>query len=118
MGGVGGVPRYWELAQRYPSLRVAIRDLVLHRHGVLHDEPQGLLLDDMRSATQASTLLALVGAGCNRLSEIAARMGKPSGALTRPLANLIDLGYLRKDVPFGEDERSSSEPCTGSPIPS
>lgn len=103
----GGVPRYWELAQGYPSLHEAIRDLVLHRHGVLHDEPQGLLVDDMRSATQASTLLALVGAGCNRLSEIAARMGKPSGALTRPLANLIDLGYLRKEVPFGEDERSS-----------
>jgi len=103
----GGVPRYWELAQRYPSLQEAIRDLVLHRHGVLHDEPHGLLLDDMRSATQASTLLALVGAGCNRLSEIAARMGKPSGALTRPLANLIDLGYLRKEVPFGEDERAS-----------
>ncbi len=103
----GGVPRYWELAQHYPSLREAVRDLVLHRHGVLHDEPQRLLLDDMRSATQASTLLALVGAGCNRLSEIAARMGKPAGALTRPLANLIDLGYLRKEVPFGEDERAS-----------
>ncbi|MFH1468579.1 MAG: DUF234 domain-containing protein [Pseudomonadota bacterium] len=80
---------------------------MLHRHGVLHDEPQGLLLDDMRSAVQASSLLALVGSGCNRLSEIATRMGKPSGALTRPLANLIELGYLRKDVPFGEDERST-----------
>jgi AAA+ ATPase superfamily predicted ATPase len=103
----GGVPRYWELARGYASLPEAIRDLVLHRNGVLHDEPQGLLLDDMRSATQASTLLALVGAGCNRLSEIGARMGKPAGALTRPLANLISLGYLRREVPFGEDERSS-----------
>ena len=74
---------------------------------MLHDEPQGLLLDDMRSAKQASTLLALVGAGCNRLSEIAARMGKPSGALTRPLATLIDLGFLRKEVPFGDGERST-----------
>jgi AAA+ ATPase superfamily predicted ATPase len=103
----GGVPRYWELAERHPSLQAAIRDLVLHRHGVLHDEPQRLLLDDMRSATQATTLLALVGAGCHRLSEIAARMGKPAGALTRALSNLIDLGYLRKDIPFGEDERTS-----------
>ncbi len=103
----GGVPRYWELASGYSSLREAIRDLVLHRHGVLHDEPQGLLLDEMRTATQATTLLGVVGMGCNRLSEIAARMGKPAGALTRPLANLIDLGYLRKEVPFGDDERSS-----------
>lgn len=103
----GGVPRYWELASRYTSLQESIRDLVLHRHGVLHDEPEGLLLDDMRSATQASSLLAFVGAGCNRLSEIAARMGKPAGSLTRPLSNLIDLGHLKKETPFGEDERSS-----------
>ena len=103
----GGVPRYWELASKYASLQESVRDLILHRNGVLHDEPQGLLLDDMRSATQASSLLAIVGAGCNRLSEIAARLGKPSGALTRPLANLIDLGYLKKETPFGEDERST-----------
>lgn len=102
----GGVPRYWELAKGFPTLVEAIRDLLLHRHGVLHNEPHGLLLDDMRSATQASSLLALIGAGCHRMSEIAARMGKPAGALTRPLSNLIDLGYVRRDVPFGENERS------------
>lgn len=103
----GGVPRYWELASEYATLGEAVRDLVLHRNGVLHDEPHGLLLDDMRSATEAASLLALVGPGCSRLSEIAGRIGKPAGALTRPLANLIDLGYLRKDTPFGEPERST-----------
>jgi AAA+ ATPase superfamily predicted ATPase len=103
----GGVPRYWELARGYPTLLDAVRDLVLHRNGVLHDEPRGLLLDDLRSASQASSLLALVGAGCHRLSEIAGRLGKPAGALTRPLAQLIDLGYVRRETPFGEDERST-----------
>ena len=103
----GGVPRYWELAGEYASLNDAIRDLVLHRHGVLHDEPRGLLLDEMRSATQASSILELVGAGCHRLSEIAGRLGKPAGALSRPLANLLELGTLRKDTPFDEDERST-----------
>jgi AAA+ ATPase superfamily predicted ATPase len=34
-------------------------------------------------------------------------MGKPSGSLTRPLANLIELGYVRKEIPFAESERSS-----------
>jgi AAA+ ATPase superfamily predicted ATPase len=52
-------------------------------------------------------LLTLVGSGCNRLSEIAGRLGKPAGSLTRPLANLIELGYVRKEVPFGSDARSS-----------
>lgn len=103
----GGVPRYWELARGFDSLDGAVRDLVLHRNGVLHDEPQGLLVDDMRTATQAVSLIALVGAGCHRLSEIAARIGKPAGALTRPLTNLIELGYLRREIPFDENERST-----------
>jgi uncharacterized protein len=103
----GGVPRYWELAAAYGSSQEALREMILDRHGVLHDEPAGLLLDDQRSAGQAYSLLSLIGDGCNRLSEIAARMGKPAGSLTRPLSNLIDLGYVTKEVPFGESERSS-----------
>lgn len=103
----GGVPRYWELASAFSGWRDAARDLVLDRHGVLHDEPMGLLLDDLRSAAQASSILGLVAAGCHRLAEIAARLEKPAGALTRPVAQLVDLGYLRREVPFGEDERTS-----------
>jgi len=103
----GGVPRYWELARGYGSTQEAVRDLVLDRRGVLHDEPVGLLLDDLRTAGQAYSLLSLIGGGCNRLSEIAGRMGRPAGSLTRPLSNLIDLGYVRKEAPFAEAERSS-----------
>jgi AAA+ ATPase superfamily predicted ATPase len=103
----GGVPRYWELARQFDSLETAIADLVLDRHGVLHDEPAGLLLDDQRTAGQAYSLLSLIGAGVCRLSEIAGRMGKPAGSLTRPLLQLIELGYVRREVPFGESERSS-----------
>jgi AAA+ ATPase superfamily predicted ATPase len=103
----GGVPRYWELARGWPSLEEAVRELILDKRGVLHDEPVSLLLDDLRTAGQAYSLLSLIGAGCNRLSEIAGRMGKPAGSLTRPLSNLIELGYVRKEMPFGESERST-----------
>ncbi len=103
----GGVPRYWELAAPYKSLKAAIRDLVLDRKGVLHEEPDRLLEDEMREGSQATSLLSLIGMGCNRLSEIAGRLGKPSGSLTRPLSNLIELGYVRREVPFGEDPKSS-----------
>jgi hypothetical protein len=34
-------------------------------------------------------------------------MGKPAGSLTRPLSNLIELGYVCREAPFGEDERST-----------
>ena len=103
----GGVPRYWELARGCAGLQDAVEELVLDRYGVLHGEPERLLLDDMRSAVQANSLLSLIANGCHRLSEIAGRLGKPAGHLARPLAQLIELGYIRREVPFGETTRST-----------
>ena len=103
----GGVPRYWELAADAGELHRAVRILVLSPLGVLHDEPRSLLLDDLREVTQANSILALVGAGCHRLSEIAGRLGKPATSLARPLARLLDLGLVRRDLPFGATTRDS-----------
>ncbi len=103
----GGVPRYWELASEYDSQEAALEDLVWNPRGVLHDEPGRLLLDDLRSAVQPYSILSLVGTGCHRPSEIAARMGKPLSSLARPLAQLCELGYIRREVPFGEDAKKA-----------
>jgi AAA+ ATPase superfamily predicted ATPase len=105
----GGVPRYWELAKQFSSMETACKELVLDRDGVLHDEPMRLLLDNMRGASQPHSLLGLIASGANRVSEIAGRIGKPATSLTRPLANLIQLGYIRKDVPFGASNRSGKK---------
>ena len=105
----GGVPRYWELAKTYRNQEEACKELVLDRDGVLHDEPMRLLLDDMRGASQPHSILSLIANGSNRLSEIAGRLGKPATSLTRPLANLIELGYIKRDHPFGESPRSSKK---------
>ncbi len=103
----GGIPRYWELAAGYKNLDAALIDLVWDRQGVLHEEPMRLLLDDMRSASQPYSILSLIGAGCHRVSEIAARSGKPATSLMRPLSLLCELGYVRRDIPFGEKARNS-----------
>lgn len=103
----GGVPRYWELAAEHRSLSRAMEQLVFSPLGVLHDEPRRLLLDDLNDTTQASSILALIGAGSHRLSEIAGRLGKPATSLARPLARLLDLGLVRRDVPFGSSLRDS-----------
>jgi AAA+ ATPase superfamily predicted ATPase len=103
----GGVPRYWELVADYETSRDAIVDLVWDQQGVLHEEPMRLLLDDMRSASQPYSILSLIGAGCHRVSEIAARSGKPMTSIMRPLTQLCELGYVRRDIPFGEQGRNS-----------
>lgn len=103
----GGVPRYWELARDYASSWEAVSALVLDRNGVLHDEPHRLLVDDVRSPVQTISLLSLIGGGCHRLSEIAARLQKPASSLTRPLGHLIELGYVHRELPWGESLRST-----------
>ena len=103
----GGVPRYWELAREFGSQEEGVKELVLDRDGLLNSEPERLLIDDLRSTTQAHSLLSLVANGCHRLSEVASRLGKPAGSLSRPLAHLIDMGYLRRELPWGESEKST-----------
>lgn len=101
----GGTPRYWELARDYPDLPTALRRLVLSPLGVLFEEPSRLLLDDMRDTTQAASILSLIGQGCHRISEIAARLGKPATALSRPLQRLQDMDLILRELPFGEAPR-------------
>jgi len=103
----GGIPRYWELATDFGALWDAVESLVFDPLGVLHQEPGRLLNDDMRDTVQASSILAVVGRGCHRLSEIAGRLGKPATSLTRPIRRLLQLGLLRRDVPFGHSPESS-----------
>ncbi|MBI5009040.1 MAG: ATP-binding protein [Bacteroidia bacterium] len=105
----GGVPRYWELRAEERSFKEAVTNIILDRHGVLHEEPTRLFLDDMRESVQAFSILSVVGSGSNRLSEIAARLNKPATQLSRPIDNLIQLGYLKREIPFGEPEKNSKK---------
>jgi uncharacterized protein len=103
----GGVPRYWELVKKYSSQKQAMKDLVFDRNGVLHEEPSRLLIDDFNSMVQANSLLVLIANGCHKLSEIAARIQIQSTSLIRPLSNLIELGYIKRELPFGESLKST-----------
>jgi AAA+ ATPase superfamily predicted ATPase len=102
----GGVPRYWELARAYEPW-AAIRELVLDPLGPLHREPERLLRDEVSETGRAESILALVGQGCHRISEIGARLGVPANDLSRPLARLVSLGLVARQVPFGRTLRDT-----------
>jgi uncharacterized protein len=103
----GGTPRYWELAADHPDLASSVRALVLSPLGVLHEEPSRLLLDDLRDTAQAASILSLIGQGCHRASEIAARLGKPATSLSRPLQRLLEMDLIARETPFGSEPRGS-----------
>ncbi len=105
----GGVPRYWELREGYSNLRKAIEGNLLSVNGTLYEELLKLFKDDIKDMVKTSTIMSYIGAGAHRLSEIAGRSGEIATNLSRPLAKLITLGYLTKEIPFGENEKNSKK---------
>ena len=105
----GGVPRYWELRENRISLDDAMWHNILSVNGALYEEPIKLLQDDVKDIVKTSTIMSYIGTGANRLSEIAARCNEPATNLSRPLKKLVDLGFLKKDVPFGIDEKNAKK---------
>ncbi len=103
----GGVPRYWELREEYPSLKDAIKGMLLGTAAVLYDEPKRLFLDDMSVAVQSESIMVVIAGGANRLSEIASRMGREATSLSAPLDKLIRMSYIRREIPFGESPKKS-----------
>lgn len=101
----GGIPRYWQLSEREGNLENAARNLMLMPDGNLTDEPSRLLRDDLRDLVLSRTLLSVIGSGVNRLSEIAARVGRKATELSLPLRRLIDMGYVEREIPFGESPK-------------
>jgi AAA+ ATPase superfamily predicted ATPase len=103
----GGIPRYWELAQgEGGEVLDQVDRLVLDPLGPLHREPDRLLLEEIPSALETRPMLDAIGAGAHRVSEIAGRLGRPATSMARPLDRLLGLGLVRREVPFGEDEKS------------
>jgi AAA+ ATPase superfamily predicted ATPase len=104
----GGIPRYWELAS---SLRFSVRQqidhLVLDPLGPLHREPDRLLIEEVPSALEVRPVLDAIGAGAHRVSEIAGRLGRPATSMSRPLDRLLGMGLIRREIPFGELEKTS-----------
>lgn len=105
----GGVPRYWKLRKDCSSLKEAIDTHIFSNLGTLYEEPLHLFRDDIKDPVKTATIMSIVGNGIHRLSEIASRCNEPATNLSRPLAKLLDLGYLEKDIPFGDSPKSGKK---------
>ncbi len=105
----GGVPRYWEMRESDNSLLDAIKNNLLSVNATLYEEPLKLFKDDINDIVRTATIMSYVGLGAHKLSEIAGRCGEVATNLSRPLGKLITLGYLEREIPFGEDEKNSKK---------
>jgi len=105
----GGVPRYWEVRKQYGSFALAVKNSILDQNGLLNEEPERLFSDELRTSVQAYSILSLIGAGVHRPSEISARLDKPATQLSRMFGFLVNQGYIKREIPYGEPPRSSKK---------
>ena len=104
----GGIPRYWDLAKaQRGTVLDAIDALVLDPRGILHEEPMRILREESPAAFELRPLLDAIGAGAHRVSEIAARIGRAQTSLSRALDRLRELGFIAREIPFGQTERDT-----------
>lgn len=105
---VGGVPHYWRMMPR-GSLLEQVEELYYRPSAPLATEPSAWLTEEGVTGTVAKALVDLVGRGVAKPGELASRLGLPQGNLSRPLALLLDLGFVTREWPFGETPRSTKK---------
>ncbi len=103
---VGGVPHYWRLMPKASWVEQAER-LYFEPSAILSEEPIHLIRDEGIGGTLPKAILDLIGRGVAKPSELASRLGAPQGNLSRPLALLLELGLVHRELPFGESSRTT-----------
>lgn len=108
-GILGGIPYYLNLCDPEFTLRENVLELVLSRAAPLSDEPNNLLLAELRDVTRYATLLRSIADGCTDSGSIIGRVRelKDSSALAPYVQKLSELRLIRivRSLDAAERER-------------
>ncbi len=101
-GAVGGTPQYLLQIDRNLSVEENIKNIYLNPVSFLFEEPTNLLKQETREPAIYTAIITAVANGASRMSEISGKVGEDTSVCTAYLKNLIDLGIVRKETPYGE----------------
>lgn len=107
-GIVGGTPQY--LLQMNDSMSVEdnIKNVFLNPASAIFEEPENLLKQEVREPAVYNAIITAVATGSSRMSEIATKIGETTSVCSQYMKNLINLGLIRKETPYGEKESRKS----------
>jgi hypothetical protein len=115
---LGGVPRYWLLSNGSANPVELADRLFFSDSAILQDEATRLLYDEGLFGNQPSLILDLIGRGATKPNDIASALAQSQGSLTKPLRQLLDIGLVKKENPFGQNPDNSkivhlsiTDPC-------
>ena len=107
-GVVGGTPQYLLQMSDTLSLEENIKNTFLNPMSFLYEEPVNLLKQEVREPAIYTAIITAIATGHSRMSEIATKVGEDTNVCSGYIKNLINLGIIKKETPYGEKASKKS----------
>ena len=79
----------------------------------MYEEPVSLLKQEVREPVIYNAIITAIATGASRMSEIATKVGESTTTCTAYIKNLINLGIIKRETPYGEKTSKSRLPYLG-----
>lgn len=103
-GSFGGTPAYLEHIDNNLTVEENIVEKILSKRSPLHDEPEMLLMEEIRAPQRYMDILSVIALGKNTISEIADATGLSRENATTYLKTLEILDLIERVTPVTEPE--------------
>lgn len=107
-GIVGGTPQYFLQIDDKLNIEENIKNTFLNPVSFLYEEPINLLKQEVREPAIYTAIIAAIATGASRMSEISGKVGEDTNICAMYLKNLINLGIVQKETPYGEKSSRKS----------
>lgn len=107
-GIAGGTPQYLLQMSDELSIEDNIKNTYLNPMSFLYEEPVNLLKQEVREPAIYNAIVTAIAAGYSRMSEISTKVGENTNVCSGYIKNLISLGIIKKETPYGEKASKKS----------
>ena len=101
-GITGGTPQYLLQMDARLSIEENIKNTFLNPTSSLYEEPENLLKQEVREPALYNAIISAIAGGASKMSEISTKVGEPTNICAAYLKNLLELGLIQKETPYGE----------------
>jgi len=102
-GITGGIPKYLLQVRNEQSMEENIKRIFFRPHGLLFEEPNNLLKQELREPAVYNAIIGAIATGSSKLNEIVTKIDTEhfdSAKCNKYLKTLINLHIVRKELPI------------------
>lgn len=105
---LGGTPKYLECINTKLDAFSNIEEIFFDKSSFIFEEPLNLFRQEVREPSIYNAIVKAIADGASRVAEISKKLGIPSATTSIYLKNLIDLGIVKKENPYLDDNSKKS----------